>query len=116
MLSDIKLYSALFDNSSDCLCDMGLCEFKFIKKLKSRTAVTESVVYTDFCNLNGAFCACNFTNCVAQTTDYVVLFNCDNSACFLCRLDDNFSVNRLDCVNVDKTCVDSLGFKLLNSL
>ena len=93
---------------------MRLREAEFVKKFKRRTAVTEYVVNADFGYLNRIFLAEHFAYRTAQSADYVVFFNCNNSACFLCSLYNDFTVNRLDCVNVDKAGVFSLCFKLFN--
>ena len=45
-----------------------------------------------------------------------MLFNSDDSACFLCGLDNNIAVDGLDGVDVDKTNISALFLKLLNCL
>jgi hypothetical protein len=93
-----------------------LCKTELVKKLKSRTAVTETIVHTNLCNLNRTLCTYNITNSVTETADNIVFLNGDDSACFLCSLNDDISVDRLYCVNVNKTSVDALSLKFLNSL
>ena len=100
----------------DSLCKVWSSKTEDIKKLISRTAVTESIVYTNLSNLYRTLGTCYLTNSITETTDNVVLFDCDDSACFLSGFDDDISVDWLDCVDVDKTSVDALLFKLFASL
>ena len=95
---------------------MGCGKLEFVEQLKSRAAVAEAVVYADLCYLNRTFLACNSAYCVAKTADNIMLLNGDDSACFLCGFDDDFSVDRLNCVNVDEAGVDTLLPKLSASL
>ena len=82
----------LFNNISDNLCKVRLCKAELVKKLKSRTAVTETIVHTDLCNLNRTLCAYNITNSVTETADNIVFLNGDDSALMMISLSIGFIV------------------------
>ena len=63
----ITYCSALFYNVSYNFGNMGLCKSEFVEQLKSRTAVSKPVGYTNFCYLDGILLAYNLANCVAET-------------------------------------------------
>ena len=95
---------------------MGLCESEFIEKLPSGAAVAEFILNADLCHLDGTFLGEHLTNSVSQAADNIVLLNGDDPAGLLSRLGDDFAVDGLDRVDVDKACVDPLCLELLYRL
>ena len=59
---------------------------------------------------------CNsFSNSRAESADNAVLLSSDDKSCFICSLAYKLLIKRLDCMDVDYSCVDALSCKLFSS-
>ena len=95
--------SAFFVTCCNILCT----QTKFLQQINSRTGMTEFVIYADANYRNRTAGSDSLCNCAAQTADDAVFFNCYQQTGFRCCLADQFRIQRLDCVNVQYTCVDA---------
>ena len=63
---------------------MRLGEFKLIEQLPRGTAVAESVLNADFCDLYGTLLGDHLADRVGKSADNIVFLNGDDPARFLC--------------------------------
>ena len=106
----LRLFTKLF---LDSLCNALSIKLIFVKKLYCWSGLAKYIIYTNLCELCMAFLRKDCCYCISQTANYRMFLNCEDSACLFSGCKDKLLIKRLDCVDIDYLCINSLCLKCL---
>ena len=100
------------DKCFDLFVDASCIKSVFLKKSNSRTGLAVNIIDTDTLHRYRSFLSKALAYSAAKTADDGMLLNSYNFTSFFCCSYNKLLIKRLDGVDVDNLCFDSLFCKL----
>ena len=113
-LSAYAIIFYLFQPVFDLLVSTSAIQLVLLKQLYCRAGLAEYVVYADLLYRSRKLLTKYIANCAAKAADDRMLFCSYYLASLLCGLQDDLLVQRLDGVDIDYLCGNTLCRQLLS--